>query len=198
MRNSRWREPRWNADRRAPFAKGAPHPQVRSGVRACRRSASFFISSLRAKRSKPVGRFGKLKSAKGSAPLLDRFVATAPRNDALFDIKLAKLGCGCVERTRSLIRPRDSGGGGPRVCAVEGASDSEPSFRRRRIIEARAPPTALRAVRPPRYHGAGEGARKNLSMSGNKSARSPVSSVQAANWLKQEIGNELFRSRRRR
>ena len=40
------------------------------------------------------------------------------------------------------IRPRESGGGGPRVCAVEGASDSTLRCRCGGIVAARAPPTA--------------------------------------------------------
>src|SRR5271156_2776871 len=65
------------------------------------------------------------------------------------------------ERDRFFILPRENGGGGPRSCAVEGASDSSVRFRRRRIVDARAPSTILRLLRKlqmvplPRYRGAG-------------------------------------------
>ena len=69
----------------------------------------------------------------------------------------AKLGRARVARTDLLVLHRESGGGGPRVSAVEGAFDSPLHFRRKRFVEARAPSTALRAVPlPPLFAGEDE------------------------------------------
>jgi hypothetical protein len=71
-RKSLWREPRWNADSRAPSEEGAAVP-VRHGIITIASvgvSPPNFFSSLRAKRSNPVQRQG--------IGLLRRF---APRND---------------------------------------------------------------------------------------------------------------------
>src|ERR1700733_10857154 len=67
----------------------------------------------------------------------------------------------CRGRTTAGIRPRASGGGGPSVARAA----SEGWWRglliqsfvvvAREIVAAGAPPTALRAVPPPRYRGAG-------------------------------------------
>ncbi len=43
---SPWREPQWNADRRARFARRAPYRKVRRDTCVCRRSASFFFLSF--------------------------------------------------------------------------------------------------------------------------------------------------------
>jgi hypothetical protein len=84
------------------------------------------------------------------------------RLTSLFDIARGRK---CAARTRSYyIRPRDSGGGGPRVCAVEGASDSTLRCRRRSGVESRAPPTAPVRGLPPRCRGAGRNMRRCLTL----------------------------------
>src|SRR5271168_2772650 len=65
------------------------------------------------------------------------------------------LGRSRAARTVACIRPRASGGGGPREAWWRGASDSTLRFRCRYFVQARAPSTALRAVPLPRYRGAG-------------------------------------------
>jgi hypothetical protein len=71
--------------------------------------------------------------------------------------RAANLGCQGASRERERVHPppRKRGRGTTR-SVVEGASDSTLRCRIRTIVEARAPPTALRAVPPPRYRGAGK------------------------------------------
>jgi hypothetical protein len=80
---SLWREPRWNADRRAHPAGCAAAP-----VKRCGGWFSALVgvpppfSSLRAKRSNPVRRSGSVSQRNQvCGPALDCFVASAPRND---------------------------------------------------------------------------------------------------------------------
>src|SRR5271163_3963588 len=54
---------------------------------------------------------------------------------------------GCCEEVALLILPRENGEGGPRVCAVEGASDSSLCCRRKWRVESDAPSTVLRHSR---------------------------------------------------
>ena len=137
-------EPRWNADRRAHPAGCAAVPAARQvGQCVCRRSASFIFCL-----AKWAWRTGNRRHhpffSVGHCLLRASTVAA-----------IAKLGRGCAARTRSLIRPRDSGGGGPRSCAVEGASDSSLRRRRKSGVESDAPSTTLRVVPLPRFRGAG-------------------------------------------
>ncbi len=66
-----------------------------------------------------------------------------------------------VARTDLLYPPprHDSGGGGPRSCAVEGASDSSLRFRRRRIVESDAPTAARTRGTSPVFTGEDEDGR---------------------------------------
>ncbi len=53
------------------------------------------------------------------------------------------------------ILPRDSGEGGPRACAVEGARAPTNLLRRKRSVKSDAPSTMLRMVPLPRFRGGG-------------------------------------------
>jgi hypothetical protein len=64
--------------------------------------------------------------------------------------------CANLSPSQFFILPRDSGEGGPSVCAVEGASASTIFLRRQRSSISDAPSTALRAVPLPRYRGGGQ------------------------------------------
>ncbi len=134
----------------------------------------LFVSSLRANASARSGRpDDRLREAIQSPPphppplagegkgggLLRR---SAPRNDEIGNGVWHNSGATKTRReNRCTYPPPRSGGGGPpgaRVSerrVVEGASDSTHRFRCKRFVAARAPPTALRAVLPPRYRGAG-------------------------------------------
>ena len=84
-----------------------------------------------------------------------------------------------VARTDLLYPPprHDSGGGGPRSCAVEGASDSSLRFRRRRIVESDAPTAARTRGTSPVFTGEDEDGRltrRFAFVAGESSSSTPL------------------------
>ena len=157
-----WEEPWWNAGRRArPIAEGAaqaapsvarPARRMRAGLRPAFAGVPLpFICRKRVAKS--------CSATARSGPLWIRWLA-GPRGkqNTLFDIARGR---GARARTGlPYIRPRERGRGTIRSSRserrmVEGASEMELRCRRRTIVAARTPPTALRAVPPPRWRGAG-------------------------------------------
>ena len=152
-----WEEPRWNAGRRArPIAEGAaqaapsvarPARRMRAGgtARVCRRSASLLFAGSELQRVAPR-QLRTVRSGLDGSPI--PVVATGGgKQNALFDIargRGARAGTGSY-----CIRPREAKDGG-------GASEMELRCRIRKIIAARAPPTAQERVPTPRYRGAGK------------------------------------------
>jgi hypothetical protein len=129
-------EPRWNADRCAHPAGCAAVPAARHEDHCvCRRSASFIYG---------VAKWRSGQETAGTTPSFSVGHSSSHSNVASF----ARLGHARAARATMLIRPRESGGGGPRSCAGEGASDSSLHRRRKNCVESDAPSTTLRVVPP--------------------------------------------------
>ena len=133
MRPAR-RAPRWSAERRAVSAETAAAPEARTDGNIRWRGAAPRQCAYRRSASLLL-----------SGGIWKGFRTVAWQNSGASARR---------ENENALSAPAKRGRGTTR-SVVEGASEMELRCRCRRIVAARAPPTALCAVPPPRYRGAG-------------------------------------------
>ena len=179
MRESLGQEPPWNADRRARPAGCALAERQAVTDSVCRRSASFyfFFRSFRSpgERSETRGAAGENRTIvpgyrfahpgySAPRPIVMHRPFPLPGHPTKIENAASFLAMACrIARVRrkthrengrpTSFRPRENGGGGPRVVRAanvawwRGRLTRRPTFVERIFVESRAPSTILHAAR---------------------------------------------------